>query len=741
MLALRCSMPDNPKETQWRTQVTVPIGETKYSVGKQLAGTGFNFLKIEGASDSSRPEDTIFLFAQDSTTLQCDRELFNLDSTHMKETLGAIKIQNSTPVQALMNLHFSGRLEADYSIPFFDTNAQTIKNVYHVLFDGDCPLLPVTVTSTCAGATIDSLTVWIADNGAEVTEGFIDSLPPGQPAVVLMPVAGKSLDSSIVIGLRGIIRSSGNGVTITAGEGIDIRISLDGMMIGHAVIMDSLLDFSHYYEEAVGLSDTFNIDYIDFDTSIVDYSIRTTAPITLHVTGEMLHAWNIAFCKEKNLTQRSMVAAQTAASDSADPHRYCGRISFDTLGRPGEPEQHGRFKFGPARLFAQWDTSSDRSQVDYRFAVTIIPAGRKVTLDKNDRFEADLEPVRFPFVSLNGKFQYAVKQTGDPIAFATSFPWKKSIIDSLRHKLEFISASAPVEIRLNVSDSTRIDSTLLHIAISDPGSPSAAPYMSNFAIGDLANKNVRTFNIDFTDVINLFPDSLIFSCSSLFPAGSRLFLTNERDPETGDYRNNLKLCANVNFGVRIPLDWKLRDTAIVILEDSKVDLDSSLNKFDILDDMQISLVVRIDNRTNLMGVLYAIAATDADGEALLALREDQVGPEICAADAGKYFINLLGNHGLVIPNRDSGISLSCPGDSCDTSKNDGDASPKTSVMTLDPSSIAKILSAHEVHIRWKLALPMKNCDVMKNGDSFTVASSFRIKGTMNTRSLIHIVKR
>jgi hypothetical protein len=693
-----------------------------------LAGAGFDFLKIEGVSDSSRPGDTIFLTARDSTALEFDRQLFTLDSGYVKRTLGALTIQNSTPVHALLALNFAGRLDTGFSLPFHQSSVQTIKGVYSVLFDSACPLLPVTVKNTCARASMKSLSVWISDNDVEVTSGPITALSPGDSAVILMPIAGKSLDSTIVIGVDGMV-SVGEG-TFAAEEGIDIVIPFDGMTIGRAVVIDSLLRLSERYEQPVGLSDTFRIDYIDLDTGIVDYAIRSTTPVNLLISGAILNAWDMLLCKERNITEGSMIAALTTASDSADTTLYRGGITIDTLGRHGETENRGRFTFGPARLFARWNPVIGRSEVDYRFSVSLLPVGRRVTLDKNDRFEADLKPVRFPFVALNGTFQYPLRQSGDPVGFSTEMPWKKSITDSLRNKLAFTSVVAPIELRLNASCSTRIDSARLDIKIAEPETSAAPACTTSIALSDLADNATRTLNVEFSDIINRFPDSLIFSCGYMFPAGTRLFLANERDAR-GGYRNDLRLRANVTFGLRIPLDWKLKDTAVVILEDSRVDLDSSLKKFDVLEDLEISLAIRIDNRTNFSGILYALAAADADSQALLALREDQIEPARCATPGGDKFINLLGDHGLLLPSRRTKDGPAAEGGFA----GDDTAMRDVSIVALSASSVEGILAARKIHIRWKLVLPAKSSDALTNGDSFTVESSFRIQGVMTAHTL------
>jgi hypothetical protein len=728
MLALQCSMPSDPEETSWQAQVTVPIGVNEYTVGKQLQDAGFEGFEIEGVSDSADPDDTLALSVRDSVTMELDRKLLDLDSTSLEKTIGPITIQNSTLVDAPMNLPFSGQLSAGFSAPFSVTSAQTIKNVYYVLFDSTCPLLPVTVKNTCVGQTMNSLTVWIADNGVRVTEGVVTTLSPGQSVVVLMPIAGQSLDSSIVIGVAGTISSSGG--TITTNEGIDVRFLLDNMLVSSAAVLDSLLLLTQTYEQVFSLSDSFTIDYVDFDTCIINYRISSTTPISLKVTGEMLDLWGVSFCKEKGIGERSLIAQNTTPSDSSDPVRYRGKILCDTLGKSGLLSQTDVFTFGPARFLASRDSLTGKSQGSFRFFPSVIASGKKVTLNKNDRFEADIRPVRFPFVTLKGTFQYAMSEMGDPAPFKTSFPWKKSICDSLRRKLEFVSAKAPLQISLNVSDSTKIDSALLHISIVDPSSPNAPAVTSTITLQDVSNQNIQTANIDLTNLLNGFPDSLIVSCDATIPAGANLFLSNERDLQTGAYRNNLKLGAKVNVSIRLPLDWKLKDTAKIVLEDSKFSIDSSLKDFDVMRDMEISLLLRIGNRTNFAGVLYAIAATDGSGAALLALREDQVGPEICNSNAGRDFINLLGNSGLTIPEHRT-ITTAAGSDSASYAEN---------TIIMGPAMADRIIRAREMFIRWKLVLPQKENDALKNGDKVTIASSLLVKGTITAHTLIDASK-
>jgi hypothetical protein len=724
LVAMMCSMPSDTKETAWRMQLTLPIGVTVYSLAKQMA-SGFNDFEVTGASAGAKPGDTLILSANDSMKMNFDRQLFNLDSAYLKEKLGTSTIQKSTPVVAPMNLHVIGRV--DTATPFHDSSDQTLKNIYYAQFDSSCPLLPVHVTNTCAGAVLDSLTIGIMDNGILVTSGFIPTLPPGTCDTLYMPVTGKALDSIIMIDSDGFIR--GNGATVSAGDGLLVDFSLDGMVISKATLLDSLLYFSHTYEKSLGLSDTFNIDYVDFDTAIIEYNIITTAPITMRVEGALRDLWNISFCKQRAITTVDEIAPNVSASDSADPTRYLGRITVDTLGRNGIPERHGLLTFGAARLFAKWNTATKKSLGFYQFIATVVPNGRRVTIEKNDRFEADMQPVRFPFVALSGIFQYEMKKQGDPFGVKTSLPWKKSITDSLRGKFQFTSATAPLSVHMIMADSSRIDSTVITAVINDPHAASTPPCTSIVGIGNMTNNTEKTTIVDLTGFINGFPDSLIFLLRSSFPAGSRLFLTNARDPVTGEYPNNLLLGANTVVSARIPLDWKLSSTAVVILEDSKVAMDSSLKDFKIMRDREISLRLRVTNESNLLGVLYGIAAADTDGSALLSLPDDKVDPAICATAMGRNFINLLGNSGVGIPKRDPN----------DTAATLIDISSQ-SMIAFDERAIDKLFGAKRLHIRWKLVLPMKKDEAMRNGDKVSISSSFNIKGTMTAHTLVDSLK-
>lgn len=719
-IGVQCSMPTDTKETIWRTQITLPVDFTVYSLASQMK-EGFKGFTVLGADDRAKPDDSLVLALHDTMDMNFDRHLFDLDSAYIKEKLGTSTIKNSTPVVAPMILNFIGTATSD--TPFTDTSTQTLKNIYYSEFDSSCPLLPVAVTNVSGTVALDSLTVGIVDNGARVTSGFIATLAPGATDTAYMPIAGKALDSVIQVDASGLIR--GNGAVVAATDGLVVEFSLDAMVVSKATILDSLLDFSHIYEKEMALSDTFNIDYIDFDTTIIAYTITTTAPITMQVEGELRDLWNSSFCKQNGIVKRANIAPKVTAQDSADPTHYRGKITTDTMSTTGALHQTGRLSFGTARLLAQWDTVTNRSLGYYQFTATIIPTGERVTISKDDRFEADLNPVKFPFVALNGTFQYAVVKTGEPFAVETALPFKSSITDSLRGNFQFISATAPLSITMNMADSSHIDSVEVSVTVTDPRANTASPCSSFIGIRKLTNNTRETATIDLTDLINGFPDSLIFSLRSAFPAGSRLFLTNAPDPVTGEYPNNLLLGAHTVAAARIPLDWKLANTAVVILEDSKVVLDSALKDVKILRDRELSLILRIENRSNLSGVLYAIAAADNFGKELLALPDSEVDPSICSTEDGQDFVNLLGNDGIGIPFSDT----------TDTIGSLITISDK-SMISFDEPAIDKIFRATELHIRWKLVLPKKNAQVMRNSDKISISSSLHIQGNMTAHTLI-----
>ena len=329
-----------------------------------------------------------------------------------------------------------------------------------------------------------------------------------------------------------------------------------------------------------------------------------------------------------------------------------------------------------------------------------------------------------------------MRERGDPMALQPSLPWKKSIIDSLRGKFQFVSAIAPVQIRMDIADSSRIDSALLSLSISDPHAAATPPCSSTIAVRNVTGNSIENTTLDFTRLVNGFPDSLKCSFVSSFPAGCRVFLTNERDPVTGEYLNNFKLGAVATFAAKIPLVWKLLSTAVVILEDSKVTMDSSMKNFKSMRDREVTLIFSIKNKSNFMGVLYGVAAADADGKALLSLPDDRVDPKICATEAGKNFINLLGDNGVSIPKRDSTDHGAVSSDITDTVI----SVDSKSIISLDAPSIDRLLSAKELFIRWRLVLPVKDEDALSNGDKVTISSSMNIKGTMNSRTLIDSIQ-
>jgi hypothetical protein len=725
IIALQCSLPSNVEKTAWRAQVTLPIGIMEYSAEELL-----------GISEDK--QDTLALMMLDTFAVKLERELFKLDSIHFDEKLGALKMQKSIPVVVSLGPHLNG--QAYNAVPFYDTSDQTVQNIYHIVFDSSSRPLLIHMHNAYAEATLDSIVVWIADKGAIVTSGFLDSLPPGDSAILPVAVSGKSIDSIILIGVRATIR--GNGAKFSAEEGLEVTFLLDGMTVSEATILDSLLILPYCYRDSFAISDTFSIDYMDFDTSKIEYKIRTSSSVNIAVTAEMVNLWDMSFCKKKCILNHSLIAENTVRSDSADPFSYRGGIIFsDTLGKSGSMETGGFFTLGPARLFPVWNSATHESECYLRFITVIMASGRRITINKKDFIKADVDLNSVSYGSLYGMFQYQMCDMGETISLTPLLPWKKSISDSLRHKLKLNSVKGLMEIRSNMSDSTRIDSALLNFRISDACSSSSFLASSSLTIHNLTKKSVQKTDIDLTNLINEFPDSLVFSYISLFPAGSRLFLTNEHDIFKSKNHDNFKLGIIINVSTHIPLDWEMADTAIVILEDSKIPMDSSLKDFNVMRDMEIGLTIRIGNMTNLSGVLYAIAAADSDGKILCGLREDQVDPEICDSEARGRFIDLLGKDGLTIPERckaaDAVVSIKASERDSSASVNIENVimSPEQYII-IGPPKTERILKARELFIRWKLIIPKKRRDALIHGDKIVIASSFRVKGVMTTHTLL-----
>ncbi|NLE02023.1 MAG: hypothetical protein GX640_19340 [Fibrobacter sp.] len=260
-----------------------------------------------------------------------------------------------------------------------------------------------------------------------------------------------------------------------------------------------------------------------------------------------------------------------------------------------------------------------------------------------------------------------------------------------------------------------IDSLNMIIAITDSQSNVSATYNNTLK----SIKPGKTFKsqLDLTDLLNAWPQSIILNSQIDLPSGSGVDIYNYKDP-FGNYSPTLSMGVSVKWSLTIPFSWKILDTIKTELEKSEFfleDLDLSwVNKFDNLD---VKMKINFFNNTSLHFILHGIAATENHLSELddFSFHEILSGNDTTTIN-NNFLSRLFGSQGLIIPPR---------GDSSEVS------------FQLNEQVLKALFAGEKCFIRWFLIIPYSNSDALQNNDFLKLTATALIRGTGNSDSLLY----
>jgi len=752
-LTLFCSNP--VKDVRWRTSVDLPItASKKFFLGAEMdtlffnkkqvqTSTTYDTLKRAGKPDTvithidttmsilkaypdtlngkKIPDTVAFAFPTHDTVADTVSE-DSLADKYFEDVFGPIPISN-VPATT-MNVPLAGAFTAATPIaapgvPF------TVKYVYQVVLD-TAQNLDLTVTNNSA-ADFSNVQITMGSLGTST----IATLASGATGTARFDASRKEIDSVMTVSMTVTPATTG---IFGAGDNLHASFSMSGLKATKVVVLDSLLkDYSKMFTNKYSLTDTVNVGYIDIATGFFIYSVTNYTNLDMLLSVTHRHLWRSDFCQGRKpplIGVDQLVGLSAQDSMTASNCDIAVRENFPA----NQTNQYSKHNISANRLFAEWDSTTNKSVTKVDYAVNVGVYGRRVILNAGDSLQFVIRTTSFKFKEMYGKAMAQYNRVSAPSMIPVKLPWTQAVTDSLRGNFKLDSVYAIAKTRINIPDSAFIDTMLLHYVLTSMTSPGVA-CSSDVALTHVTRDSVFSRRINISNVVNDYPDSVQVNVSLRIPKYTTLRiendLTNPTDPAYTKYIGRMIIHGMVDYNMVAPLCWTVLDTTILDLGGAKTDLSGGSGVLDPLGkmtDTHGSLNMETVNFSNVYIKLYALAATDSARASQLVdtanpnyLKTNQFSQLLNNPTPG--FINLLDN-GIVIPPRDSNTKV-----------------PDT-VNIADPD-LRQILRAKKLGLRWQVRFIPHSAsatapvpDALYNTDWIKLNSWLHIDGVNSADSLL-----
>jgi hypothetical protein len=757
---LQCASPTK-EDVRWRTSVDLPVtAQKKFYMGAMMDTLFFNkhqvntttsydtihrtglpdsivknidttmqlingYPTIDTATKKPKPDTVAFGFPTHDTASSVISEDSLADKT-FESTFGPIPISgtpaNTIPIP-LAGPYVGGTAVSAPPVPV------TVKYVYHVQFTNTTQNLLLTVTNNSAATTFSNVAITVGALGSS----SVANLAPGATGSLTYSVGGKSIDSVVNVTVTVTPQASG---VFAAGDNLSASFSMNGLTADRVVVMDSLLaSFQQVFTNAYNLTDTVNVGYIDINKGHFIYSIYNYTGINLLLTVKHRNLWSSDFCIRK--TPPLINVNDLAGLSKADSNLSL----FDTvvnsdLIKAQTSKAYEKANLSGYRLFPEWDTVTKKSvsKVDYVVNIADIHGGR-VTLSSADSLLFVIRATSFNFKEMYGYSMDEYLRNGTPSTIPVQLPWSKSVTDSLRGNFQLQKVLAKIKTNIVIPEGAFIDTMNVHYVITSITHPAVA-CSSNAVLLHVMKDSTYVRQVDITNVVNDFPDSVKVNVSLSIPVNTTIKavndLTDPTDSAYPKYIGRMIIHGIVNYDLVAPNCWVILDTASMDLGGDTLDLNKvsamtgSVKK---MTDRHATFTVDITNFTNVNLKIFALIATDSS----------EVGPLVDSSNAAAYiktnqltqlinnptpgFVSLL-KGGLLIPPRDS-------------------LHPTRNVITLTDDDLSRITNAKVTGWRWQVRfLPQYNAgtlvttpDALLNTDWIKLNSWIHVDGVNSVDSL------
>lgn len=698
LISAGCSRDESP--VKWRTAMDIPFTNHSFFLKKEFDRNVQLDSTVIGDPDTVREGDTLYVDQRWGGNTSFMSSIDQIDTQSYPAVITPFPLANCPDIVRELN---SPVIPGTYTV----TIPIPLDGIYLVdFYDTIINTMPLTIKNS---STVNLTNVTVGIQGVDTQT--VVAIPSGSSIVVSFNVRNK------------IIRDSMN-CTFTAtsdvadlNSNITIAFSLNRLIVRKCTVDGEYVKFTQSINENCMITDTFFLKYIDVGEGRFSYRVKNYTGIPFKFNVEHHNTWSQFLCKRDSITSLARLGIRSSADTAL---YYAGRVtaSGDTV-LPKANKTFNRAGYTGSRILTEWNDSLKKSftRIGYSFS-SIAKKGDIVTIAAGDSLNFSVFTNAFKIKSLVAEVKENYTNQQDMQRVALSYPksWSKATRDSLRGKVVYKNIDTKVDFTVGVEAGTCIDTFSVAFDVrANTSVMSGIRSSSSFTSVKNGSKHSMQFNI--ADIVNAFPDTLMYISKIGIPKGTIVTLTS--DNVFKDPTDISQITAKFKMGITVKpqLAWTITDPVTADLGGmtfSTIDAARYIGK---LTDRKIDAFLDIVNNTNVALTAYVICAPHKRTTPLLSMGSDQfIKTALSDSACRKYgFINLAGNNGITIPIRGKKAASS---------------------VNIAGSELDPVFLSDSCDVRCFVRLPKMSSDVMHDTDYVKIQSYFHVEGTNCSDSLI-----
>jgi len=732
--ALMCSNPTDQEPVAWRTAVQVPLANGDFVLGEEMQkwfdkpDSTDTTLRVLYVDSQYNPTGRVPLMITDTTLGDTvalsipdkDTTSFTIDEDSLEDkvfdvTLGEMTIEGQPAVNG--STPIPGTPVSNTTLPI------SFPGLFYARFAASSPPLSVTLNNNSPSVTLSNVEIGL--EGGTATQ--VGTIGPNSSATAEVAVAGLEIrnPANFVV--------SFNPSGADAANGLSYEFSLNGLTVDSIMADDSYAQFSWSFTNDYDITDTLDVEYVDFRYGWFDYSMLNNTGLTLDARAVHHDMWSTPY----SIIIGAERQEDLAEAGTLDSSMFQGNIMNTALPvRPGQELPFAHWNISGMRLFPQWDTTQARSETYVEYLVSTPPADPglddTVSLSSGDQLIFYIRSSFIQAKQMMGVLMEDYEREGDTEYVAVEWPFDSAQLEQLDGRFFFERVFADIGAEMDLPDSAYMDSFITHFELRNPDDLTAV-CSTTARYGRVKKDTAYTNTLDIKDLLNTWPDTLRVTANAMVPKGTRVFIVSDlevRRIEGGidnDRLGSMTIRSNVNYRIKPYIDYRVDAPATILLGEGKpwsTDKAVAMRK---LTDRYAELKMHVENYTNVHVKLRAILAPDSNGAPngapldtiLPHLSVDSVlsiatSPSLVDGMHPDGYINLLDTNGLYIPQRDSTFDNAIP---------------------LTDEQLAAFLKSQRVRPAWLLTFMPGPRDALSDTDVVNIRSSVYVEGITSTDSL------
>jgi hypothetical protein len=698
LITAGCSHDDSP--VKWRTAMDVPFTNQSFFLKKEFDKNVQLDSTFVGDPDTVRIGDTLFIDQRWNGSTSFSSSIGQIDTQSYTAVIKPFPLSNCPNVVKEMNnpiipgtytLALPIPLNGIYLVEFYDTLINT---------------MPMTIKNS---STINLTNVLIGIHGVDTQ--VVASIPAGSSVVVPFDVRNKTLRNLMNINFT----ATSGGADINSS--ISMSLSLNGLIVRKCTVDGGYVKFTQAINEKCMITDTFFLKYIDVSEGRFSYRVNNYTGIPLKFNVEHRNVWNQWYCKRDSIISLERLGIRRKADSLL---YYTGQItaSGDTV-LPKSRKIFNRANYTNSRILTEWNDSLKKtfSRIDYSFS-TIAKKGDTIAITAGDSLMFSVFTNAFKIKSFVAELKENYTNEQDTQRIALSYPksWEKATRDSLRGKVVYKNIETKVDFTVGVQAGTSIDT--FKVAFEVRANTTAKSKISSLStFKSVRNGSVHSLQLNIADIVNAFPDTLIYISKISIPKGTVVTLNSDNVFKHPTDISQMTAKIKMGVSVKPQLAWTINDPVTADLGSSTFSMIDAARYVGKLTNRKIDVFMDIFNNTNLALTAYVVCAPHKGTTSLLSMGSDRfIKTALSDSACQSYgFINLSGKSGITIPMRGKKAASS---------------------VNVAGSELDQVFLSDSCDVRCFIKLPKMSTDVMHDSDYVKIQSYFHIEGTNCSDSLI-----